>query len=415
MFQAFYHVKIFNNWIITFGLDSYSYFLCLLTLFIFSLCFLMIQTSIFSHLRLFINLLIILEFLILLSFLTLDFFCFYFFFETSLIPMYLLIGFWGKNFRKVKAAYYLFLYTFTGSLFMLFSLLILFSFYGTTNYFVLLNQTLPIELELLMWPAIFFTFAVKIPMFPFHLWLPEAHVEAPTIGSVILAAIVLKLGGYGMVRFLFPLFPNGTLFYLPFGYTLAIISAIYAGLTALRQLDLKRIIAFSSIAHMNFGLLGLFSQQSEGISGFFLMMLGHGIISAALFFLVGVLYDRYHTRLISYYSGLVLRMPLFASFFFFFTLSNIAFPGTINFIAELLILLTLSKFSFFLLFLMILVLLIGTFYAFWLYNRLCFGTLKISNIYYFYDLTKKEFFLFSLLTFLTLCGGFCSNLLLNLI
>jgi NADH-quinone oxidoreductase subunit M len=414
-FVALWNLNLFLSWQITFGVDAFAYFLILLTTFIFSLCFFTVATSVTRHHRSFLVLLIILELLIILVFCALDFLCFYLLFEISLIPMFLMIGFWGTHFRKTKAAYYLFLYTFFGSLFMLLAILFLFSQYGTTNYFVLLTNPVDPNVELILWPAIFFAFAVKVPMFPVHIWLPEAHVEAPTIGSVILAALVLKLGGFGMLRFLLPLFPTATVYYSPIAYTFALMGAVYAALTALRQLDLKRIVAYSSIAHMNVGLLGLFSQSVEGIAGFYYVMLGHGLISSALFFLVGVLYDRYHSRLYLYYSGLAQRMPLFAGFFFFFTVSNIAFPGTFNFFAEVLVLLSLSKQSFTVLLITLVSLFVSTIYAFWLFNRSCFGTLNTASTLYYYDLTRLEFTIFFLLTFFVLLGGLFPNSVMSML
>lgn len=414
-FSALYSFPFVTGWDIVFGLDAYSYFLVLLTVFIFPLCFFVVPTSITRHQRSFLLLLIFLEFLIVFVFLSLDFLCFYLLFEMSLIPMYLMIGFWGTHFRKAKAAYYLFLYTFFGSLFMLIAIIYLFSTVGTTNYFMLLITPFSETAELYLWPAIFFAFAVKVPMFPVHVWLPEAHVEAPTIGSVLLAALVLKLGGFGMLRYLIPLFPTATLYYTPLAFTFALLGAIYAALTALRQLDLKRIIAYSSVAHMNIGLLGLFSLSVEGLGGFYYVMLGHGVISSALFLLVGVLYDRYHSRLYPYYSGLAMKMPLFATFFFFFTVANVAFPGTFNFFSEVLVILSLSKKSLFLLLFATVSIFISTIYAFWLFNRACFGTLSTASVSLYYDLTKQEFCVFFILSFVVLLGGLFPNPVLGML
>jgi proton-translocating NADH-quinone oxidoreductase chain M len=327
--------------------------------------------------------------------------------------MFILIGWWGSRERKSKAAYYLFLFTLFGSLFMLFALLYFFSALGTTSYNILTKAEYTLEVQKVLWPAIFLAFAIKVPMLPFHIWLPEAHVEAPTAGSVLLAGVVLKLGGYGMIRYLLPIFPLGSLYYVPAASTLALMGAVYASLTALRQLDMKRIIAYSSIAHMNFGLLGLFSLTPEGFLGFYYLMLGHGLVSSALFFLVGVLYDRYHNRLYPYYSGLAMTMPLFASFFLFFIAANTAFPGTVNFAAEFLIFCGLVKTSTWILVLGGLSLLGSTFFSFWLYNRLCFGTLNVTAIRTYYDLTRSELSVFSLLATFTLLGGLFPNTVLS--
>lgn len=414
-FATVYTLYIYKDWPLIFGIDSYAYFLILLTTFIFPLCFLTVESSITHNVRTFYLLLILLEFLIIFVFLSLDFLSFYLLFEISLIPMFLMIGFWGGHFRKTKAAYYLFLYTFFGSLFMLIAIIYFFSQFGTTNYFVLIANPLNVDIQLILWPAIFFAFAIKVPMFPFHVWLPEAHVEAPTIGSVLLAALVLKLGGFGFLRFLLPILPLATDYYTPMVQTLALLGAIYAALTALRQLDLKRIIAYSSIAHMNVGILGLFSLSFEGIGGFYYVMLGHGLISSGLFFLVGVLYDRYHTRFYFYYTGLVTRMPLFSSMFFFFTVANVAFPGTINFFSEVLILFGITKLSVTLTILTTISLFVSTIYAFWLFNRICFGTINIVPVQLFYDLTRQEFYIFVFLSYVILLGGLFPNNIFQLI
>jgi proton-translocating NADH-quinone oxidoreductase chain M len=412
-FQFLTELNLWSFLSIKYGIDGISLFLMLLTTIIFPLCFLTLKNSVKSNLKSFILLFFFLEFLLLNSFLVLDFFWFYVFFEISLIPMFLLIGFWGSKSRKNLAAFYLFLYTIFGSLFMLLSISYFYVVIGTTDYLILLHYKLPINIQLILWPAIFVGFAVKVPMFPFHIWLPEAHVEAPTTISVILAAIVLKLGSYGMLRFLFPLLPEASNYYAPFAIMLALIGSIYSALTALRQVDLKKIIAYSSIAHMNVGLLGLFSLTLEGFTGFYYVLLGHGLISSGLFFLVGVLYERYHSRLYYYYSGLVVRMPIFVVFFTFFTLANVGFPGTINFLSELLILCGISFSSFFNLCIVGLSLFFSTIYSFWLLNRISFGTLKIETINYYFDLSFLEQFILFILSLLIIIGGFFPQLILT--
>lgn len=258
------------------------------------------------------------------------------------------------------------------------------------------------------------TFATKIPIAPFHLWLPEAHVEAPTIGSVILASILLKLGGYGFFRFLIPLFPFASNFFLPFIYTLGICSIVFASLTTLRQVDLKRIIAYSSIAHMNMVVLGIFANNVQGLEGGLYLMIGHGFVSAGLFLLVGVVYDRYHTRLLRYYGGLIKVMPIFGLFFLLFTLGNVGFPGTSNFIGETLIMIgifdrnpSIALFAGF-------GIILSAVYSFWLYNRIFFGTLKVSYIRNFIDVSRVEAAVFFCLLFFVFLVGINSNFILNI-
>jgi NADH-quinone oxidoreductase subunit M len=412
-FQYLHEVYLFHILSIKYGFDGISLFLVLLTTFIFPLCFLTFKYNLKKDQKSFILLFILLEFLLVNAFLVLDFFWFYVFFEISLIPMFLLIGFWGTKGRKTLAAFYLFLYTIFGSLFMLISITYFYVLIGSTDYLVLLHFKLPISTQLILWPAIFIGFAIKVPMFPFHLWLPEAHVEAPTSVSVILAAIVLKLGGYGMLRYLLPLLPEASKYYAPFAIVLAVIGSIYVALTALRQVDLKRIIAYSSIAHMNVGLLGLFSFTLEGLSGFYYVLLGHGLISSGLFFLVGILYDRYHTRLYFYYTGLVLRMPIFVTCLFFFTVANVGFPGTINFLSELLILCGLACYSPSILFCVGFSIFFSTIYSFWLLNRISFGTIRLKSNHFYFDLTWVEYILLSLLLILTILGGLYPSLILD--
>lgn len=258
-------------------------------------------------------------------------------------------------------------------------------------------------------------FAIKIPMFPFHIWLPEAHVEAPTIGSVILASLLLKLGGYGFIRFTIPMFPEATEFFRPLIFTLCIISILYASLTTIRQIDLKRIIAYSSIAHMNIIVLGLFSNNQQGIDGAIYLMIAHGITSSALFFCVGILYDRYHTRLLMYYGGLVQVMPIFSTFFLIFTLANMGFPGTCNFIGELLVLYGLLQQNTIVTFFGATGIILSAVYSIWLYNRVIFGTLKIKYNQNYIDITKLEYHILLVLIISTFILGCNSNIILDIL
>lgn len=396
------------------GLDGISLLFILLTTFIFPLC-IIYNWDLFvkPNGSVFLGLLLILEGLLLLCFTVLDILLFYIFFEIILIPMFLIILLWGSRSRKIKAAYYFFFFTLIGSLLMLLAIILLQVHFGTTSIFILYHLNIDIKLQLVLWFAFFCSFAVKIPMFPFHLWLPEAHVEAPTIGSVILAGILLKLGGYGFLRFSLPLFPVASEIYAPFVFTLSLLGIFYASLTAIRQIDLKRIIAYSSIAHMAMVTLGLFSLTFEGIGGSIFLMFGHGLVSSALFFLIGVLYDRYHTRLLYYYGGLTQVMPVFSVIFFFFILANVSFPGTINFISEFLVFFGLIFNNFMAFFFASFGILFSAIYSFWLYNRVMFGDLKIQYIYYFLDLNFREFVVLFPILYLVLVFGIYPNFLLN--
>jgi NADH-quinone oxidoreductase subunit M len=288
---------------------------------------------------------------------------------------------------------------------MLLGLLYIFSELSTLNYEYLYFHNFSFNEQLWLWVAFFLSFAAKIPLFPIHIWLPEAHVEAPTIGSVLLAGILLKLGVYGFVRFNLILFPEASLYFAPLVYILSILGIIFASMTALRQTDLKRIIAYSSVAHMNLVTIGIFSFNSLGVEGAILQSLSHGFVSGAMFFLIGILYKRYHSRFIYYYSGLTHMMPLYSSFFMVFTMANIALPGTSSFVGEFLLLVGIFKTSILIAMLSALGVILCGSYSLWLYNRLCFGNLNISSILYFKDLDRKEFFILSTLLVLILLMG----------
>ena len=327
------------------------------------------------------------------AFSVLDLLLFYIFFESVLIPMFLIIGVWGSRERKIRAAYQFFLYTLIGSLLMLLAILLIYCQAGTTDLQILYTTSFSETRELILWLAFFASFAVKVPMLPVHIWLPEAHVEAPTAGSVILAGILLKLGTYGFLRFSIPLFPFASIFFTPLIETLSILAIVYSSLTTLRQVDLKKIIAYSSVAHMNFVTLGLFSLNPQGIEGAVLLMLAHGLVSPALFLLVGFLYDRHKTRLLRYYGGCGRSMPLFATLFLFFTMANISLPGTANFIGEFLVFVGAFRSNTFVATIATSGMVLGAAYGLWLCNRLLYGFPKPYYMSAFADLSRREFFL----------------------
>jgi proton-translocating NADH-quinone oxidoreductase chain M len=375
------------------GIDGISLFFIILTTFLVPVCLLISWSSITHLVKEFLVAFLFLETFMIAVFCMLDLVLFYVFFESVLIPMFLIIGIWGSRERKIRAAYQFFLYTLIGSLFMLLAILLIYFQVGTTDLQVLMTTEFSERRQFFLWLAFFFSFAVKVPMIPFHIWLPEAHVEAPTSGSVILAGILLKLGTYGFLRFSIPLFPEATVYFTPLIYTLSVLGIIYASFTTLRQIDLKKIIAYSSVAHMGFVTLGLFSLNAQGIEGAILLMLSHGFVASALFLCIGILYDRTHTRLIRYYGGLVQTMPLFSFFFFVFTLGNLSLPGTSSFVGEFLILLGVFQTNTFIATLAATGMILGGAYSIWLYNRVVFGNLKPIYLNQFADLNRREFFI----------------------
>lgn len=314
-FNKHFYWNIFLNIVYVNGIDSISLYFIILVVILINLRFLNSWINIKYKVKEFSIILFLIEFLLILLFLTNNLFIFYLFFESILIPMFFLIGIWGSRQRKIHAVYMFFFYTFIGSMLMLFGIFIIYSHVQNLDLLYLLTIYYDNDRQKLLWILFFIAFCIKIPMFPFHVWSPEAHVEAPTVGSVLLAGILLKLGTYGMLRFLLPLFPYANNYFTPFVYLLSIIAIIYISCTALRQIDLKKIIAYASIAHMNYVILGMFSLNINSYVGSIFLMLSHGLVSSALFFSIGILYDRYKTRILKYYSGLVHFMPLFSFFF----------------------------------------------------------------------------------------------------
>lgn len=414
-----YVIKLFwlpsLNLNFTLGIDGISIFFLLLTTLLIPLCILTSWNSISDNLREFLIAFLILDFFLIGTFCVLDLLLFYIFFESVLIPMFLIVGIWGSRERKILAAYYFFLYTLLGSVLMLLSILYIYYQVGTTDYEVLLTFSLSSLEQKLLWFTFFLAFASKVPMVPVHLWLPEAHVEAPTSGSVILAGILLKLGTYGFIRFSLPLFPQASFFFTPLVYSVAVVGIIYTSFTAIRQTDFKRIIAYTSIAHMNLVILGIFSFNNVGIEGAILQSLSHGFVASALFLVIGVVYDRYRTRIVQYYGGLASVMPIYIFIFLFFTMANISFPGTSSFVGEFLILAGSFKVNTSVTFLGATGVIIGGAYSLWLFNRIAYGNLKTQYTTMFLDLSPREFVVFLPLVLGTIIVGIYPNVFLTTI
>ena len=397
------------------GIDGISIFFVLLTTLLIPICLLASWDSITKNYKEYVIAFLIMESFLILVFCVRDLLLFYIFFESVLIPMFIIIGVWGSRERKVRASYMFFLYTLFGSVLMLLSILYIYFVVGSTDYETLLAFDFSFYEQRFIWLAFFASFASKVPMIPVHIWLPEAHVEAPTAGSVVLAGILLKLGSYGFLRFSLPLLPEASLYFTPFIFALSILGVIYPSLTAIRQTDLKRIIAYTSVAHMNLVMIGLFSFNVVGLEGAILQSLSHGFVSSALFLIIGVVYDRHHTRMVKYYSGLVHTMPLFTIIFLIFTMANIALPGTSSFVGEFLILSGAFKVSTTATFFGATGMILGGGYSLWLFNRIVYGNLKIQYLTAFQDLTSREFFVFLPLLIGTFVMGIYPEIFLDVI
>lgn len=371
------------------GVDGISLPLVILTTAIMPFCIIASWKAITNRVREYMMAFLILETLMIGTFSALDLVLFYLFFEGGLIPMFLIIGVWGGP-RRVYASFKFFLYTLLGSVLMLLAIMALYWNGGTTDIPTLMHTAVPRSLQTWAWLAFFASFAVKMPMWPVHTWLPDAHVEAPTAGSVVLAAILLKMGGYGFLRFSLPMFPLASHDFAPFVFTLSVIAIIYTSLVALMQEDMKKLIAYSSVAHMGFVTMGIFAGTMQGVAGGVFQMISHGIVSGALFLCVGIVYDRLHTREIAAYGGLVNRMPLYALTFMVFTMANVGLPGTSGFVGEFMTLLGTFKVSIPTAFFATFGVILSAGYALWLYRKVVFGALVKPSLMSMKDLTLRE-------------------------
>jgi NADH-quinone oxidoreductase subunit M len=371
------------------GVDGISMLFVILTTFLMPLCILASWEAIGSRVKEYMISFLILETLMIGVFCALDIVLFYVFFEAGLIPMFIIIGVWGGK-RRVYASYKFFLYTLLGSLLMLLAIMAMFWQAGTTDIPTLLAHQFPSSMQTWLWLAFFASFAVKMPMWPVHTWLPDAHVEAPTAGSVILAGVLLKMGGYGFLRFSLPMFPEASLFFQPLVFTLSVVAIIYTSLVALMQEDIKKLIAYSSVAHMGFVTMGIFAMNVEGIQGGIFQMLSHGLISGALFLCVGVVYDRMHTREIAAYGGLVNNMPKYAVVFLILTMANVGLPGTSGFVGEFLTLIAAFKVNTWVAFFATTGVVLSAAYALWLYRRVVLGALTKDSLKGLLDMSTRE-------------------------
>ena len=408
-----------QNWIsgfikFKFGVDGISILFIVLTAFITPICIMSCVNSVKTRLKEFLIAILILETFMIGVFCSLDLVVFYIFFEAGLIPMFLIIGIWGGP-KRVYAAFKFFLFTLLGSVLMLVAIISIYWITGTTDVMQIFEIKIPVKYQYVLWLAFFSSFAVKMPMWPVHTWLPDAHVEAPTAGSVILAAILLKMAGYGFLRFSIGMFPVASDYFTPLVFTLSIIAIIYTSLVALMQEDMKKLIAYSSIAHMGFVTLGIFTFTTQGIEGSIFQMLSHGLISAALFLCVGVLYDRTHSRLISSYGGIVNVLPKYSLVFAVFMLGALGLPGTSGFVGEILILIGAFQKSFLAAILASIGIILGAAYMLWLYKRVIFGRLEKSELKELKDLNLSEGTILFSLVILVLFFGFYPNVILDTI
>ena len=387
------------------GIDGISMLFVILTTFLMPLCILASWEAIEDRVKEYMIAFLVLETLMIGVFCALDLVLFYLFFEGGLIPMFLIIGVWGGP-RRVYASFKFFLYTFLGSVLMLLAMMAMYWHAGTTDIPTLMQTKFPADMQFWLWLAFFASFAVKMPMWPVHTWLPDAHVEAPTAGSVILAGILLKMGGYGFLRFSLPMFPDASADLAPFVFALSVVAIVATSLIALVQEDMKKLIAYSSVAHMGFVTMGIFTFTQQGIDGAIFQMLSHGLISSALFLCVGVVYDRLHTREIAAYGGIVERMPIYAAIFMVFTMGNVGLPGTSGFVGEFLTLLSSFKVNTWVAFIATGGVILSAAYALYLYRRVVFGALEKPSLKALTDVSPREIAILAPLVILTILFGF---------
>lgn len=396
------------------GIDGISVLMIVLTTFLTPICIALSMSSISTRVKEYVAYFLILEGLVIGSFCAMDLLLFYVFFEAMLIPMFLIIGIWGGK-DRIYAAYKFFLYTFFGSVLFLIAIIYIYNKTGSTDFYILKAQLheLPLDVQKWLFLAFFVSFAIKVPMFPFHTWLPDAHVQAPTAGSVILAGVLIKLGAYGFIRFSLPFFPAASLYFANAIFALSIIAIIYGSLVALMQEDMKKMIAYSSVAHMGFVTMGIFSITSQGIDGAIMQMLSHGLVSAALFICVGVIYDRLHTKEISQMGGIANKMPNFAFLTMIFVMASVGLPGTSGFVGEFLAIVGTFKASKITAILAAVGVILGACYMLWLYKRTIFGEITNPKIEQFKDLSVIELASLGSTAVLVILFGILPNLLLS--
>ena len=408
-----------RKWLIGFvnykvGVDGISILFIILTTFITSLCIFSVSNTVKSRLKDFLIAILLMESFMIGVFCSLDLLIFYLFFEGGLIPMFLIIGIWGGE-RRVYSAFKFFLYTLLGSVLMLVAIIFIYWQTGTTDITQLYSIGIDVKYQNLLWLAFFSSFAVKTPMWPVHTWLPDAHVEAPTAGSVLLAAILLKMAGYGFIRFSIGLFPLASEYFTAFVFSLSLIAIVYTSLVALMQEDMKKLIAYSSVAHMGYVTLGIFTFTQQGLQGSLYQMISHGLVSAALFLSVGVIYERMHTRLIRNYGGIVMIMPKFAVLLMIFALASLGLPGTSGFIGEFLVLIAAFEKNILVAAIACLGVILGAAYMLWLYRRVIFGEIKNNELKKMLDLNRSELLILASLALPILYFGFYPDPILKTI
>ena len=403
-FNFYYHI----------GIDGISLFMVILSTFLTPLCILASWESIKIRVKEFMLAFLFLETVMIGMFASVDILLFYIFFEAVLIPMYLIIGIWGGD-RRIYASFKFFLYTLLGSVLMLIAIVVIYKLTNSMSIGDLQGNYFSTNIQMYLWLAFFASFAVKIPMWPFHTWLPDAHVEAPTAGSVILAGVLLKMGGYGFIRFSLGMLPEASEFFAPLIMTLSIIAVVYTSLVAIAQTDIKKLIAYSSVAHMGLVTIGIFIVNSQGLEGAMIQMISHGVVSGALFLCVGVIYDRMHTREIKFYGGLVNRMPIYSTVFMIFMLGSVGLPGTSGFIGEFLIIVGSFKYSSIVVIGAASGIILSAVYMLYLYKRIIFGEILKNELKKMIDLNKSEIFILSSLVFPIIFFGFYPEPLLGTI